>query len=223
LGKETIFSESFDGVSACGDGVHTNCDVTWTVSLTGNATIDFNYNTSPAPLAGSYSARLASTTGYALMVKTFTGVSPFYIQGMFNIGTINTTADFATLCDVRDAAASVNLATFMIKSGKFQLYDGVNYHDTGITALTNTTYWFWMEYTKGTGANAIGTLYISTTAEKPGSPSVQSTDGNGTADAGWVRFQGGDVGRATPVIWDGILAEKDAAFSGSPYYAYAQQ
>jgi hypothetical protein len=50
-------------------------------------------------------------------------------------------------------------------------------------AVVGTHYWGWMRYKKGTGADAITTLYIATSGTRPGTPTLNHVTGTSTLQA----------------------------------------
>jgi hypothetical protein len=75
----------------------------------------------------------------------------------------------------------------------------------GTTTLSaNVTYHFWVEWTKGTGANGTMKLFISTTGVKPANPESSITTGNGGAPA---RIYLGPTGTGPNVIFDRLLVD----------------
>jgi hypothetical protein len=83
----------------------------------------------------------------------------------------------------------------------------------GTTALTaNTTYHFWVEWTKGTGANGTLKLFVSTTGVKPANPEANITTGNGAAPA---RMYLGPTGSGPNAIFDRLLVD-DVPIGSNP-------
>lgn len=71
--------------------------------------------------------------------------------------------------------------------------------DVFTVADTSTIYYMWLEYEKGTGANAVVRFYYSTTTTKPGAASATLTNGTSTTDATNVRLMSPT---ATYMIYD---------------------
>jgi hypothetical protein len=196
-GTSYLLCENFDGSSACGDGSHTNCDNEWVHF--GAGTMDFNYATSPAPLEGSYSARMAAgeNDGY---YHAFTASDTVYFYFIFNPVTRGTSNQFFAIT----AADDTNLM-YVTNSG----YELSTYCGTVLGYEANmvqgTTLHIWGDYTRdsdGGAASAVCHLYSSTTSTKPGSPTITTTNGTGTAQAARVRFY--QSSGAGDTIWDKI-------------------
>lgn len=173
-----LLCENFDGSTACGDGSHTNCNNTWTVS--GAPTFDFNYATAPAPLEGTYSFRINMSTGddETGWYKAFTAsdaVHFFYIvnahlRTLSNINFMITDSAGALLMAVNNAGYEFN-----IMCGTVNAYSAT-------TMAVDTTYYIWGDYTKGTGANAVCHLFHSTDTTK-GAADITITNGDATGQA----------------------------------------
>lgn len=68
---------------------------------------------------------------------------------------------------------------------------GTTSSTAGATALsTNVTYYIWIDYTKGTGADGTMACYLSTTRTKPGSAEASLSNGNGTDQTDRLRLMG---------------------------------
>jgi uncharacterized membrane protein len=76
---------------------------------------------------------------------------------------------------------------------------GISYSGTGLradtgsvgaagafTVTTGVTYYVWIEAQKGTGSNGVVRVFISLTSTKPGSPDINITTGDSTADMEFV-------------------------------------
>ncbi len=58
----------------------------------------------------------------------------------------------------------------------------------GPALADNTTYYIWVHYVKGTGANAVMTVYVGTDTTRPVTPMFNITNGAETADAVYVQL-----------------------------------
>jgi Tfp pilus assembly protein FimT len=194
-GNTVLLCEDFQSDQACGDGSHTNCRVAWT--SWGTTTTDFNNQ-----LDSSNSA-LLTNTGYAGQRRSFTAGSPRYAFAKINLGSMGAGGSVG-LMQFTDNPVTAGLCGVGITpdSAKFALYNGTSWAtcSTGCTtATTGTTYYVWMEYTKG-GATSTCTVYIAPQVtpnmipSKPGSPEMTNSDGTKTADAGIIDiFNSGDA------------------------------
>lgn len=142
----------------------------------------WGYATSPAPLDGTKSLSLVSNANY--VDHDFTA-SPEV--GLFvHINTSSLTNDYVVL---RDASGN-NLAYFLFTStGKIQIFDGSGGAETATSTVAGATgYYVWLHRVKGTGADGVLELYHSTTAIRPGSPTLSISNGTTTADAANVQL-----------------------------------
>lgn len=87
--------------------------------------------------------------------------------------------------------------------------------DTGGFVSADTTYHVWLEYEKGTGANAQIRLYVSTDGTKPGSADAEITNSGMTVQAN--RFYVGTWGTpAGDIYYDKFRLSRTAAFGSNP-------
>lgn len=197
-----LLSEDFDGSTACGNGVDSNCSGTWT-KVGAEATTDFSYSTAPAPLAGTYSAFVdgsaASGDGW---YRSFTAQDTVYFYFIVN----PTTRTARTVVSLRDSSG--NTVMRVSDSGpEIAIYcnDTLAY---SATAFANgTTVHIWADYTKGTGSNASCHLYHSSDSTKPGSPQITAS-GNATAQA--AQFFISKDGSTPSLIFDKIRVSTTA-------------
>lgn len=170
-----LVCENFDGSTACGDGSHTNCSVTWT--QVNSAPFDFNYATSPAPLEGTYSGRFISDNTNQGWTKTFTAQDVVHFFFIVNAHTLATSDKIFRLLDASDnEVMSVSNAGY-----EFDIHCGTTWAYS-TTMSVDTTYYIWGDYTKGTGANAVCHLFHSTDTTK-GAADITITTGDATAQA----------------------------------------
>lgn len=176
-GPSYLFSENFDGSTACGDGSHSNCQVTWTAN--GTPATDFNYSTSA--LDGTYSAQVTSETGnnyYAAFTAQDTVYFYFIIRSSTRVGG-------AMIFAIQDSSGN-NLWALRNASYEYSIYCGSNVYENSTTWTEGTTYHVWGDYTKGTGANGICHAFIATTSTKPGSANITVTNSDLTGQASRV-------------------------------------
>lgn len=87
--------------------------------------------------------------------------------------------------------------------------------DSGGFLSADTVYHVWFEYEKGTGANGVVRLYVSTTATKPGSPDAELTASAETAQVD--RFYFGTWGTpAGNIYYDKWRFSRTAAIGSNP-------
>lgn len=198
-------AETFEGSNTDSQG-ETGYDLTgWTSSIAGNTP---RYTTSPAPLAGTYSW-LPGTNGY--LQRNFTTSGSFAAVYVRFVTTSQTAND--SIIVIRDGSgvlASAQLrATNLIR---VQCAAGAQ--SSGTTACADSTeYHAWLEYTAGSGANAVVNFYLSTTSTKPGSPTLSITNGSATANATNARIAAGST---TVVVFDNFVMDGTQAIGSAP-------
>jgi hypothetical protein len=178
-----LIEENFDGATACGDGVHSNCNNTWT--QVGTNIADFNYATSPAPLSGSYSAlfsTIGSTAGYTL---AFTEQDTVHFFMEMNPVTRSSGSQYIELLASDDTV----LLRVTNVAFEFAMYCGPTVWGYSTAPDQGTTYYIWGDYTKGNGTNsAVCHLYHSTDTTK-GAADITITNGDAASKkAGKVFF-----------------------------------
>lgn len=150
-----LFSETFDGATACGDGAST-CDHTWAdVSR-----IDMD-STSPA-LQGSHSLQITSTSGEAYAHISFTGQSAI-TYATFIIQITSGTDAFWGMIVSSSGGTNMGGIQFIWSTDHWYpkcWYSTNSYGDNGSASIANGEKWYCkIEYTAGTGANAKWSFY----------------------------------------------------------------
>lgn len=129
-----------------------------------------------------------------LTYKTFTAQSEVWAAFMVRFSDLSTSPYTPALRDSGDADC-VRLR--FMSAGDVRIYmNGGNstISGGGIGGVAaNTTYYAWVHYIKGTGANAEAHMYLSTTTTMPGSPSGSKTDGTNTNDADRITISAGNA------------------------------
>jgi hypothetical protein len=155
----------------------------------------WHYTTAPAPIDGSSSSSFESDAYNKYSIRSFTGQSDAWAFVICNFSSSTGNPyfiDFLNSSDVAVAQARIVGTTVYAYAGTV--------NGTGGTVNPGTVY-VWVHYTKGTGANALCSVYVSTTSTIPGSPTVTVTTGDATTDAAKVRLglrgQDGDT-----LIWN---------------------
>jgi hypothetical protein len=141
------------------------------------------YATAPAPLVGSFSLALNGVSNY--VDRNFTAASDIWEFIAVNTGALSVDC-YPTI--LRSSGAANQALTIITSTGVFQLNAGGGTVSTGAVYSANTTYYVWLHYVKGTGANAQAEGYISTTTTRPGSPTLSTTTGTSTLDAANVQI-----------------------------------
>ncbi len=160
----------------------------WSSNNSMNVPPDWGNTTSPSPLAGSKSLYLTGGDSEALV--SFTAGSPMELYCLFRLDTLNsgTTFPFGFVT----SGAANNLAFIGVTtSGTLSIYfNSVHTGESVGTIAVNTTYHLWLRYVKGTGANAFASVEFSTNGTRSGSGNnyLSASNGDSTADAGFVNF-----------------------------------
>ncbi len=161
------------------------------------------YASAPAPLVGSYSARVESAgTGRPNGYTSFVPSSTVYVRFRFNSQRVSSGNNvFMTLRDSSDTIlCSVGLrnATNVFRASPI----GGSTVDAATAPTTGTTYYGWVEYEAGSGGNAICRVGLTTTASRPtwpasGASGMLAVSNNGTSTASVGRLF---LGRVEQVI-----------------------
>lgn len=140
----------------------------WTIA---NATWNPAYATSPAPLEGVASllissAGTAAPNGFA----NFTANANVYCRFLFNLQTgANGNTTLVSIRNSTTLLASIGMSN--ATSNFRSLPAGGSTVTATLPPTLNTTYYGWIEYEKGSGANAICRVGLSLTGARPTWPS----------------------------------------------------
>lgn len=168
-----LLSQDFESGSQPGD---------WT----GSGTI--NWGQTSVVLNGTRSLQL-STSAYSDTIaynsSPFSAATSFFIDFQFSAAA---SYNASPLLRIWDSGFGVVAEVSLNTSGTVQIKHGSATATTAMTLSINTHYRIWITYTKGSGANGVLTIYISTTDTKPASSATLS---NGTATTDAVYFRPG--------------------------------
>lgn len=164
--SEITLCEDFDGSTSCADGYSSTCRNTWTV-VKGDAgdTVDFDNTTAPAPLQGTYSLRVTSTTTTATTIySAVTSADNYYFHGRLNIDTYAAPASDMTFVAVQRSTGA-NICAFGVDSAteRYRMYTNSETVHATASPSADTTYYIWFEVVRNTSC----AVYISTTTTKP--------------------------------------------------------
>lgn len=181
-----------------------DCEGTGTPSgWADNSTPDWDYATSPAPLADSQSWYGNAITKYS----TFThGSTHSHIYGKFLVYVYSTPADHETMLSLRSGGVQQMGITFR-NTGVWRVWDRTGDHAADTGAISDSTmYYIWLEYQTGTGSDGVNKIWINTSDSKPGSPSASVSSSDSNADVDIMRITGLTPG----IIWDNLqLSESE--------------
>ena len=148
----------------------------WTVS---GDTPNLTWNSTSSPITGSSSAKTAGRGNSVSAQYDFTATSDLWVY--FAHQTLNS-VPFMYSVIISDPSSGDALSIGYWGSSNFRFTGGNQDNFPSYTISTATTLYFWLHDTKGTGSNAVGELYVSTTTTKPGSPLSSWTNSNMTHD-----------------------------------------
>lgn len=198
------FTETFEGSQTDSQSETGYDNTSWTSSTNAN---EPRYTTSPAPFAGTYSWRSAST---AALYRTITATGEFHCYFIAAHTTLTANEVFFELRDavnVTVGAARVRATdTFRIEHVGVNSANGSN----GIMAA-NAVVHIWIDWAKGTGTNGTMAIYHASSATKPGSATLSITTGTAVTDATVVRFNGGAV-----TIYDNFVYDTTQTIGSNP-------
>jgi hypothetical protein len=147
-------------------------DETWVEAPGAGATINPAYTTTA--LRGSQSGYIGTGTEASNWYRTITTSGEVYAFFRFQFSADVT----GNVMGFYNGATPHFLISYNATSNTISVTGG-----TGTCAVVpNTTYYIWVYYKKGTGADAIKKLWVSTTSTKPGSTCSENLAGTNTAD-----------------------------------------
>jgi hypothetical protein len=195
-GSSYLVEENFEGTGA---------PTGWTTASEGGT---INYDSTTSPLRGSQSLRLTHS-GWpgARVYKAFTAQSQVYLFA--RVRWAADAGDDTPILTLRDSSGNT-LCTLLVRSGggAFRLYHGTTFGNASSSPTANTTYYVWISYTAGTGANGAATLHWGTATTKPGSADISVSTGTATADAAQIHCETGEYGGTHD--YDQILVSDEA-------------
>ena len=183
------------------------------------AVTNVNYATAPAPLAGSQSLLLKSTTGGGIgtdinMPSSTEAWMRFAVNFTNTIPNGNQIAWFAN-------NASSEQARLELVGNQFRVTCGTANATTSATVAANTTYYVWFHYKKGTGVNAVADVAFSTSKTRPlsGSGFAQLSNGTSTqnlVEVGLYLYDLSFAGSVFGVIYDSWSCSVTGAIGDMP-------
>jgi hypothetical protein len=175
---------------------HVDSAAAATAGWTNTGTPTWGYATSPAPLEGSRSLAIGNNS--TTVVRSFSATGEIWAYFIVHITASSGNAGFFRILNSSDETVFRLLR--IDTDNQLRIYNGT----AAVTAANlmdeAATRHIWIRYVKGTGSNGVGEVYVSTTATKPGSPTLTITNGNATTDAVKVQFDNAVV--FITVIWD---------------------
>lgn len=163
-----------------------------------SGTQDPDYTTTPAPLEGTQSLHINNGYCYRTVANNQTN--------LFFICNLHTWNNYSYLVVLRDSSGNILGGVLLSTSNHPYIHAGTTTLTlTGVTMNLDTTYYIWVTYIPGTGADAKAAFWISETTTKPESPNGTIANGNGTAYPGqlYVRNSG-------DAIFDRVITHSQA-------------
>ncbi len=179
-------------------------------------TIDEDYAT--GPLLGSQSLRVVSTDTFTFSYTKIdhTSLSEEWFFTMLKMAAVN--ADGKDIMADVDGGGAIQISVG-VSGGHFQVKCGSASATTSLSYSTGTLYYLWGHYLKGSGANAVAEIWVSTTSTKPADASsgtASVTTGTSTANVQEfsLGYRGTDGG--TPDIQYDHVYVDDAVILSNP-------
>jgi hypothetical protein len=201
-GTTYLINQNFEGSS------YDNGE-TWTEAGTG--TVDEDHT--GTVIAGSQSLRVNLSAQTGSTYATFTAQGTLYTKFQFRVASTN--SGNVTIATIRNG--STTLGTLLLVGANRTLRavaaGGSNASASG-TIATGTNIYVWLEYVKGTGANAICRAGWATTDSKPaltstGAQTCFSSNGTSTSDANTL-YLGHTVSSTYECFFDAVQVSATA-------------
>lgn len=179
------FVEKFEGSETDSQSVSGYDNTGWTSNNVAN---NPNYATAPAPLEGTYSMWFGNAARY--IERSFSSVQATQtLAGVFNWG--GTYGTFGTWIGLYDSISTLVARIETRASGEMRVNHGSATGGTASGYATGTSYYWWLEYTTGTGSDGVANLYTNTTNSRSGATlASQTTVGTATTNATSFRING---------------------------------
>lgn len=187
-GSGNLIEENFDG---------TGTPSGWTDANSPN----WDYATSPAPLAGTQSWRGTASTITSIynLGADYDDLHVYFVAHMVNATTESGFSVFRLL------NSSDGVVAYMVVRGDPATRFANGTIESGNeTSIQNQTRHIWIRYQKGTGSNGVTTWWISATATKPGSPTGTVTNGDATTAARKVMLRG-NTASSGGIVFDNLV------------------
>ena len=169
---EYLACEDFEGSSACADSGVSVCRSTWK-KYDANGT--FNRTTGALEGTNSY----AISANWNSNGLQFTDAGTVYVFFKIRIHYVATKADLPLIYLYNETTLHVGLASADVSDGTSYILKltgcGGDWSVVSGSLSYDTTYNIWIEYAKGTGANGVSSIYISSTSTKGSAISTNTT------------------------------------------------
>ena len=174
-----LLNETFEGTGYS--------DGSWTETITGDSTAIEDCTGTPCPLEGSQSLSLyfdwLGDSDYTTRTLS-ASYDEIWMEFMWRSSDVANGVDLLQLLDSsNNVAGSVFMADDSLVYGNNTQATNDSYD-----SVVNTTYYMWLHYKKGTGANSEIDGYISANTTKPGTASFSRVNGNSQYQVNKVRL-----------------------------------
>jgi hypothetical protein len=214
-----LLSENFDGASACGDGSHTNCQVTWTESGSGTK----NYDVAGLETGSDKALSINSTANAGYDYVSIASQSEFWGYFIFQMDTIINQGGFDKFFGfIRDRWwDAVWVSVYPGGTGELCYVIDSAQECTVAQLSADTTYHVWVHYKAASaspGNDGIIELAFSTSAgTKPtsGNNYKAKTNHNTKETCNMISMGGRDATNINTIIFDKIRVD-DVEIGASP-------
>lgn len=176
-------------------------------SLTGtdgfDSIVGSNASLSTPILKGSYTASVSVTAALSSYgQEDFTATNNVYMSVYVRVSAIST-SNFI-FCDIRDAGGNTLVRVRITSTGAFRLEVGGTTIGTDYAATVGTMYRIGLVYNKGTGANAVGQMFVAVGDAAFGAAHASTSSSALTAQATRIRCGVTSSGAIVDLVFDNL-------------------
>jgi len=177
---------------------------------------DEDQDTTGLSLEASQCLYLPNAAGAVQAYTAFTSSSTAYAFCMVRFEDLPSSGD-KTVLAFGNGTDHCDL-TFSVGPVQARLYSGgEDVNDAGSSSMSaDTTYYFWLEYEAGSGANGVFRFYTSTTTTKPGTADAEITTSNDTFSVDRLLVGNNWSGSAGNIYIDKVRVSRTTAFGSNP-------
>jgi hypothetical protein len=172
-----FFQENFEG-----DGYQN----TWTP---GGATPYANPDTNSPVMQGTNACGIGLATTFTYAASEFTAKDEVWGKFMVNKADTGSGQNNSAKLTLSRTGVANDLEIAFQAGGIIGVKHGTVNVTGAYTMGEGTNYWIWFHFAKGTGANGVAEVFVSTSDSRPGSAEVVLTSGDGTASPSAVSMQ----------------------------------
>jgi len=194
----------------------------WTEVINGDAVINEDYATSPAPLRGSQSLYMNTGTYTGTTFYTYFTLSPTQdtVYTRFIFKPVSYPANVSNITAILSTGSSVKVAVEYVSDNtfKFAVSDGAtNTYSSDVSNFHDHQYTIWFQVSKGTGANGILKMYYavdSTTKPETAAISVTNAANTNAISVVYPYINAWGTTKTVQAIYDQILVKTTEIGSG---------